>query len=769
MMLFQLCSLPARAAKASITTTSSHEERFIGSEACGQCHSDALAQWQGSHHDWAMKPATASFVLGNFNGQTFDHFGVKTHFFKKGEQFWVTTENAQGKPESYPIAYTFGVFPLQQYLIAFPGGRYQALTVAWDSRPKSEGGQRWFHLYPNEAIPAGDSLHWTGPYFNWNGQCADCHSTGLTKGFDPATERFNTEWAEINVGCESCHGPGEDHQRWASECLAEGEAKTVSGKFCQSIETTKGWTYNLASSAQWFSSPSHSTLQSVKKASVKTESTSISIGDAQITVCARCHSRRRSIGDIKHAEAGFTDQFELQLLEQPHYHIDGQIKDEVYVLGSFLQSKMYHRGVVCSDCHNPHSLELHASGNAVCTRCHNPDVFDTQTHHHHPDNSAGAQCVDCHMPETTYMVVDPRRDHSLRIPRPDLSVRNGAPNACVQCHSGQSNRWATDVMSRWLRTQDKTLPDRYHGDVLSRPEIDVRALIDLAQNKAQPDIVRASVLVNPRLRSASESSQAAVELARKQLTDTSPLVRRAAVLLLESFPPAQRLVLLRPHFNETVKSVRMAMAQVLGGIPLAGLDSADKAALTALDKEFLQSLRYGSNSPVGKLALGNYYVQRGLWKQAQASFQKALEADKGLVIAAVNLADVYRHWGQEERAESTLREVLSADRSGAAHHSLGLSLVRQKRYSEALRRLSQAADLDKMNVQFGYVYAIALSSLGQIEPAIAHLEALDKRVPQQLNVLTALLSFYQRTQQRGPALKTLNKLKQLQPDNPRWH
>jgi cytochrome c553 len=77
----------------------------------------------------------------------------------------------------------FGVYPLQQYLLPLDDGRLQALSIAWDSRPAEEGGQRWYHLYPDEAIAHDDPLHWTGPYQNWNTRCAECHSTDLHKNY----------------------------------------------------------------------------------------------------------------------------------------------------------------------------------------------------------------------------------------------------------------------------------------------------------------------------------------------------------------------------------------------------------------------------------------------------------------------------------------------------------------------------------------------------------------------------------------------------------
>ena len=197
---------------------------YVTRAVCAECHEAQVEAWTGSHHDLAMQEASPATVLGEFDGARVRHFGVTSKFFRRGGEFYVRTEGPDGEPHDYRIAYTFGVAPLQQYLIAFPGGRYQALGLAWDTRPAGAGGQRWFHLTPDEKIPPGDSLHWTGRLQNWNSQCADCHSTGLSKGYVPEADSFATTWSEIDVSCEACHGPGSAHVAWAREEAGNAES-----------------------------------------------------------------------------------------------------------------------------------------------------------------------------------------------------------------------------------------------------------------------------------------------------------------------------------------------------------------------------------------------------------------------------------------------------------------------------------------------------------------------------------------------------------------
>ncbi len=199
---------------------------YVGQQVCGQCHQQAEQRWRGSHHDLAMQPATDATVAGDFKNARFSYAGITSTFSRRDGKFVVRTDGPDGALHDYDVKYTFGTAPLQQYLIEFPDGRLQALSIAWDTRPRAEGGQRWFHLYPGENVTHRDELHWTGPSQNWNYMCAECHSTGVRKNYDPKTRRFATSYAEVNVACEACHGPGSNHVAWARK---EGDWRRLDG------------------------------------------------------------------------------------------------------------------------------------------------------------------------------------------------------------------------------------------------------------------------------------------------------------------------------------------------------------------------------------------------------------------------------------------------------------------------------------------------------------------------------------------------------------
>ena len=190
---------------------------FVGSAACADCHASEYELWRSSHHYAAMLPPTDESVAGGFDDQSYEYFGRVSLFSRDADNFFVRTENQYGEETDFRVAYTFGVSPLQQYLIEAPGGRLQALSIAWDSRSAAAGGQRWFHLYPNENVRPGDALHWTGDAQNWNFMCAECHSTNVQKNFERQSRTYATTWSEVNVGCEGCHGPGSRHVSAAAE------------------------------------------------------------------------------------------------------------------------------------------------------------------------------------------------------------------------------------------------------------------------------------------------------------------------------------------------------------------------------------------------------------------------------------------------------------------------------------------------------------------------------------------------------------------------
>jgi tetratricopeptide (TPR) repeat protein len=722
---------------------------YVGEEQCAPCHAAETDAWRGSHHALAMQRANEKTVLGNFKGANFSKDGITSNFFSKGGKFYVRTDGAEGKPQNFDIAYTFGVSPLQQYLIPFPNGRYQSLVLAWDSRPKPDGGQRWFHLYPEQKIRNTDPLHWTGRNQTWNYMCAECHSTNLRKNYDLAQDSYATTWSEINVSCESCHGPGSHHVAW--------EQNHKKGPY-QPSDGLAGLTVNLKeASGSWsITEPDTGTMQ--WKGQSRTHN--------EVNTCAPCHSRRHPITSNYRPGEPFLDAYVPSLLEEGVYYADGQILEEDYEWGSFVQSRMFHQGVTCSDCHDPHSAKLQSANlNSVCGKCHMLAKFGTAEHTHHKPNSAGALCVNCHMPTRTYMVVDVRRDHSFRVPRPDFSVAYGTPNACNQCHKDKSAPWAAETVAKWYgpnRRQEPHFVEAIDAGRRGLPGAG-KALSSLIVDADKPGIARATAL-NLLSSNLTPSSMPAVQAA---LTDSDPLVRGEAVRSLESLAPQERVRFAAPLLTDSIRSVRIQAARLLAGTPPDLLQPGQKTALDAAIAELIASELTSSERPENHMNLGLLYAQMGHAGDAESELLTALRLDPNFIPAMVNLADLYRMQQREAEGEKWLEKAISISPNAAEPvYALGLLKIRQKQYPEALGLLAKAATLQPDNVRYSYVYAVALQSSGHADQAITILQQAHERRPADREILTGLVSFERDQGNLPAAIGYAKQLIQLEPDNP---
>jgi tetratricopeptide (TPR) repeat protein len=719
----------------------------VGREACAGCHAREAEAWRGSHHDLAMQVPEETSMLGNFEGAEFRHAGVTSRFFKRDGKYFVRTDGPDGKLADFEIRWAFGVAPLQQYLIELPGGRIQALGIAWDTRPRAEGGQRWFSLYPHEMLRAGDPLHWTGLQQNWNYMCAECHSTGLRKNFDAKRASFATHFDEIDVSCEACHGPGSNHVAWARR---EGDWRR--------LDADRGLAIALDErrDVEWRIDAATGNAQRSRARDTARE----------VDLCGRCHARASKISDDYLHGAPLLDTHRVSLLEPGLYWSDGQMRDEVYDYGSFLQSRMFAAGVTCSDCHEPHSLGLREPGDGVCAQCHLPAKYAAPAHHFHPVGSAGAACKACHMPAVTYMQIDPRHDHSLRIPRPDRTVHLGTPNSCNACHTKESPQWAAaEIRKRYPEPKPgfQNFAEAFHAAETGAPGGE-QQLIALAQGGEQPAIVRASALARLPQPPGPAATAALAAAAR----DPDPLVRAAAAEAAASLDPTARMRLLSELLGDPVRSVRIQAARALAPLPRTGLSGAQRASLEKGIEEWVAVQEFNADRPEAHANLGTLRAERGESEQALADFAKALEIAPHFTPAAANRADLLRELGREGEAEASLREAIARDpRDAVLHHVLGLSLVRQKRGEEALRELGEAVRLAPADARLAYVYAVALHDLGRRQQAIQALESALRRSPNDRNLLFVHASYLQEAGETKRALASARRLVELEPGNPR--
>jgi predicted CXXCH cytochrome family protein len=718
---------------------------YVGANTCVECHQDEVDAWKASHHALAMQEANSQTVLGDFDNAKFRHAEAEAVFFRRDGKYMVRTDGPDGQPADYEIKYTFGVTPLQQYLVEFPGGRYQALSIAWDSRPQSEGGQHWFHLYPNQKIDHKDQLHWTGRYQNWNMQCAECHSTHLQKGYQAATDTYKTTFSALNVSCEACHGPASRHVRWAKQAQP-----------LDSPDEHKGFDVRLQS--RWRDA------WKFPASDAKFAERDRPADETLMNTCWACHARRSTLAEGGKPGMPFEATHRPALLTQPTYYADGQQRDEDYTWGSFRQSRMYQKGVTCMDCHEPHALKLRAEGNALCARCHNTAVFDTPKHHFHKPGSKGAQCTDCHAPERNYMVIDGRHDHSFRLPRPDLSSKLGSPNACTLCHQNRKPEWAAEAMD--IRYGKSWRQRPHYGTVLHAGATQgikaLPALLELARDSKMPAVVRATAVglagpfVNPE----------SIPNPDRLLKDADPSVRIAALGLLESIDTENRLRLAAPLLSDPVRGVRIEAARILADVPDSRLPAHQLSGRESATREYQDTLNINADWPAENVNQGNFLLRQGRIEAAIAAYERAVKLDPRLAEAYVNLADIYRQQGKEGEGEKQLRNGLALlPDSADLHHALGLALVRQGNQSEALHELGAAARYAPENTRYTYVYAVGLHAAGKRSEALTVLKAAEMRRPYDLDILSALISIYREAGNVKAALVYARKASEALPDD----
>ena len=690
---------------------------YISSERCADCHQSQYKSWQQSHHFKAMQKPTKESVLGDFDNAVFHYADLEHRFFKKNNHYYVTTDNAKGQLQTFKVEYVFGFYPLQQYLIDIGDGRLQALSISWDSREASKGGQRWYHLYPDDALTYKDALHWTGHYQNWNSRCASCHSTHLIKNYSSEKNQFDTQFSEINVACESCHGPAEQHVKWA-----ESGADANASKQIVSLNDQGDWRFKAGHAI-------------AVRDDGKTPA-------EQVHACGSCHALRSELADFS-AGIAFDQQHGVRLLESPLYQVDGQIEEEVYVYGSFQQSKMAQAGVVCSDCHDAHSGDVKGGVENVCLQCHQAPTYNTPKHHQHKIGKAGSFCVDCHMPAKTYMGVDSRRDHSFRIPHPELSDSLNTRNACTQCHSDKDNEWATKAREKWPNKKRLNKgADVNYAQVLSHSRLQdpaaLNPLIDLINDIQQPDIKRATALQEL----AHYPSQQAFSTAMAVLQSGSPLLRMAAIRSLAYVPVEKRRGYVS-LLNDSSKLVRMELAPFLAALPTQNLPAPINDMLAEVFAEYIALQKKQADMPSAQLNLGNFYLALGAATEAEKAFKQALIIAPQFAPALLNLADLYRSYGDEKAALTYLKKAINvSDDSAAASHAMGLYYIRQQQLPKAISYLSKAVELDANNARYCYVYAVALNTTGEFEKALAQVKmslAVQPFEPSLLQLMVSLL------------------------------
>jgi len=696
------------------------DNAYIGPDACKSCHAVEYADWMRSDHFKAMMTATDSSVSGDFNNAVLAADGVTSRFFRKDGKFFINTQGDDGRNHDYEVKYTFGYYPLQQYLVEFPGGRLQVPRTSYNVVQK-----KWYHQYAGQRIHPRDWLHWTKQSQNWNSMCASCHSTNLQRNYNETTDSYHTTWSHLNVSCESCHGMGKSHVDYI-QTQAYREGNKVAGSYL-----------------------------ALHKGQKNTE---------QLGACVQCHARRMEVSAAPAASAEALEHFIPMTATSEIYFADGQFREEAYEFGSFTQSKMYHRGVSCKNCHNPHSGNLVAEGNALCMQCHQTK-YDSPLHTFHVIGSEASQCVNCHMPVRTYMGADVRRDHSFRIPRPDQSVKYGTPNACNGCHSDKRAKWAAAAVVNWYGPVRKY---HYSDDLVPGSMLNDSSyghLHRLLEDTASTDMIRATAI---HYLGEILTPESLADI-RKFLGDSSALVRSRAAASLVNFPPANWVGDLSPLLNDRVRGVRISAAQTFTAAPKEVLEKYNMVFSGQSQKELLDFLHLQADFTTGNIALGDYYYNSGDPARAESYYLHALRIDSVANYARLKLSSLYNARSQNDKALTILNEALVIDPGNPRiTYNLALLYVELGDARRAFRNFDRTAMLNGQTEQYYANYALFSHQQGKASKAKGLYREGLQRYPFSERLNYGAAWFYIQSGENEKAMSYIRRLKELNPGQPEY-
>ncbi len=693
---------------------------YVGDLACVSCHTKEYNEWSISDHFKAMQIANDSTVLGDFDDKVYTADGVTSKFFKKDGKYYINTQGEDGKNDDYEIKYTFGYYPLQQYLIEFSKGRMQVTRQSWDSRSK-----KWFHQYAGQKIAAGDWLHWTGNAQNWNTMCAECHSTNLQKNYDFVTDTYKTTFSNLTVSCESCHGPAKAHIDFVSG--KNHDPKNHEGSY----------------------------MRLAKGSSQMTE----------IQACFPCHARKGNISALFINSDQILDNYIPEIPSTAFYQSDGQVRDEDYTYASFLQSKMYQHGVKCSNCHNPHSGKLLIAGNGVCNQCHQKEKYDVPTHTFHAVNTAGAECKNCHMPSRYYMGNDLRHDHIFRVPRPDLSVENGTTNACNDCHKEKTASWAAATIVKWFGSTRK-----YHfaEDLSPGSKMDANAeahLIKLINDTATPSIIQATAV-----HYISElNSENSLQVLLRELNHLDPQVRYRAVTGLTNFAPNRWRSSVLPLLSDKVRAVRIATANALISVDDPQMAQDYGNGYTKASSELKDYVMYQTDFASGNIMAGDYFFKLKNYEHAEQFYLRGIQKDTAMNYARLNLATMYNLMGRNTDALKVLQTALKTDATNdRIFFNMALLYNELGDIAQTEKCLQQAIALKSKNPRVYYNYGVLMQQ--QQNHAMA--EKLYKKAlslaPTDADINFALCVLYLQQNQPQLALPYAQTLRRYYPTDNRF-
>ncbi len=620
---------------------------FVGSETCAGCHQAEAKLWDGSQHRLAMQHATDKTVLGDFNDASFDYYGVHSRFFRKDGKFLVETDGPDGKLAVFEVKYTFGLDPLQQYLVAFPDGRLQALSLAWDSRPKAAGGQRWFHLYPDEEIKHDDVLHWTKLNQNWNFMCAECHSTGVRKNYDAANDTLRDHL-------------GGDQRRLRGVPRAGLASRRLGARPARAGGRSENPTIPQRAFSRASTNGATSPGRSIRGPEARNAASRPRRLRKEVETCGLCHARRGQLSEDWVPGRWLSDTHVVSSITRETYHADGQIRDveEPYNYVPFKQSRMFAAGVTCSDCHEPHSAKLRAPGEGVCLQCHASEQIRERRASSPRRRRPGADLRV--VPYAGPHLHGGRSAPRSRLPRPATRSVGQARNAeCLQrLPRRQVGAMGCGGRRRLVRARPQGLPDLRSRPSMRRAR--TRRMPRRCSPPWRPTATRRRARASALTELAPYLSAATVRLARdRACRSRSDGADRRARHARQCAGRAALAVGVAAACPTRCAACASGRSRYWPRCRPPSQPPADRESFERAAAEFIAAQRLNADRPEGRTTLANFLARRGLPADAETEYKAALRLSPQYVTAAINLADLYRQLGRDAEGEAVLRAAIA--------------------------------------------------------------------------------------------------------------
>lgn len=633
---------------------------------CAACHRKQFEDWAGSDHAWALRPTQEGLDAPAFAGQQVHAHGAVQTMLQDEQKHYILREEAAGDTQDWLVTAVCGRTPLAQYLVQGKDGGWQTPSAAWDTGRwdtgladkgvTTNGKQEWFDVFRDDPRQSalgggerrpGDWGHWQGRGMSFNSQCAWCHSTGFRKNYDEQTDSYRSEWKEMGVTCIQCHKLADKPD--ADGCMVQKKDRKLSPK--------------------------------------------------QVTDnCATCHARREELDADFTVGDRFDDHFRLELPKVAGiFRPNGQQIDEDYCETGFRLSRMGMTGVTCIECHEPHTGRLlyPQENNELCLRCHaervkvngvEPPYVARDDKFTCPVGTKGHLCVECHMPENTYMGRDRRRDHTLLPPDPVATKETGIPNTCLNCHADKGNDWAIEKVNARYGAPETHWMNRYRPRWRA-----MAAAMDGRENAAELLVTAFRKEENPTWRATMlglmadlPRTEEMTQLAQSSLKSAAPLERAAAAEMLGA---AGAAVLL----EDSARVVRHAAAWQL--FPqILNAPAGTPAARAAKELEATAHLQ--ADQPTGAMQLAMIATAKQDMKEAERQYRRAVALDPASAVARMDYAVFLARLNRPVEALQQMLDCTAANPDHAeAHYRLGLILLEVGQQASAVKALQKAVQL----------------------------------------------------------------------------